>query len=305
MAFMLETALSLAKHTSAEWSSGCGDAVWGRRAFIHSLVAFSLGAQVLRAGEEKVEVDRDPRDGEQSGALVIAGGGPHTGAIDDRFLDLQKRERRHIVVIPTASARADDSAYGLPHFWRTPPEDVTVDVLHTRSEHKANDPVFCSRLDSATGVWIAGGNQGNLEFLRDTLVHTKLKQLFASGCVVGGTSAGAAFMSDQMIRKGDTTPEIGRGLGLLNQVVDMHFTPRQRRDRLLRATEETDRPGLGIDEGTALIVRRQIAEVIGAGNVHFFPSPSSKQPSLVLHAGDKLNLKTGVLERRGDGKSDP
>jgi cyanophycinase len=262
------------------------------------MIALSLGA-VLACAEDGN--DRDLDIAEESGALLIAGGGPHAGTIDERFLALQRGEKKHVVVLSTASPRAGDPNYGSSYFWRQTPEGVIVDLLHTRSVNVANDPEFCSRLDGATGVWIAGGNQEYLEFLRGTLVHEKFKKILASGGVIAGTSAGAAAMGDVMIRKGNPRPELGRGFGFIHPIIDQHFTPRNRAPRLLTAMEgNPERPGVGIDESTAIVVRCTNAEVIGAGNVHFFPSHSSKLPSLVLSEGDTIDLQSGVVERKRD-----
>jgi cyanophycinase len=98
---------------------------------------------------------------------------------------------------------------------------------------------------------------------------------YEAGAVVGGTSAGAAVMSDSMItgnqyypgmatavdsssfsRVGRRTIEIVPGLGFVhNAIVDQHFIRRQRENRLISVVLE--RPtllGVGIDEGTALEV---------------------------------------------------
>ena len=98
---------------------------------------------------------------------------------------------------------------------------------------------------------------------------------YQGGAVVGGTSAGAAIMSDSMITGdqtplndttgyyGDEYPAIARrrvqvipGLGFLhNAIVDQHFIKRERHNRLMSAVLE--RPsliGVGIDESTALEV---------------------------------------------------
>jgi cyanophycinase len=92
--------------------------------------------------------------------------------------------------------------------------------------------------------------------------------------VVGGTSAGAAVLSAVMItgteRRGafnaDTTQdwatidratvETVEGFGLLTTaIVDQHFVRRRRQNRLLSLVlERAPHLGVGIDEGTAVIV---------------------------------------------------
>jgi cyanophycinase len=131
-------------------------------------------------------------------------------------------------------------------------------------------------LDSATGIWFSGGDQARVTAaLAGTPVLRVMQRRYREGAVVGGTSAGAAIMSDSMITgnqtpPGDTTgyygdeyPAIARhrveivpGLGFLpGAIVDQHFIRRERHNRLLSAVLE--RPsllGVGIDESTALEV---------------------------------------------------
>src|SRR6266487_4557423 len=57
-----------------------------------------------------------------------------------------------------------------------------------------------SLLEGATGVFFTGGDQSRLAaILLGSPVHQKLKELYAHGAVMGGTSAGAAVMSQVMI----------------------------------------------------------------------------------------------------------
>jgi cyanophycinase len=132
------------------------------------------------------------------------------------------------------------------------------------------------RLDSATGIWFSGGDQALVTAaLAGTPVLRAMQRRYREGAAIGGTSAGAAIMSDSMITgnqtpPGDTTgyygdeyPAIARrrveivpGLGFLPEaIVDQHFIRRERHNRLLSAVLE--RPallGVGIDESAALEV---------------------------------------------------
>jgi cyanophycinase len=68
------------------------------------------------------------------------------------------------------------------------------------------------------------------------------------------------------------TPQATRladGLGLWSEViVDQHFLKRQRFNRLFSAVlDHPDKIGVGIDEGTVVIVGPDDWEVIGAGKV--------------------------------------
>src|SRR5262249_15069647 len=91
------------------------------------------------------------------GALVLVGGGGLPKAIRDYFLELAGGKRARLVVIPTASSKADTpdqlKSFG---YWRD--QDVaSVTLLHTRRREQANDPTFARPLHDATGVWLSGG----------------------------------------------------------------------------------------------------------------------------------------------------
>jgi cyanophycinase len=132
-------------------------------------------------------------------------------------------------------------------------------------------------IDGATGIWFPGGDQARLTgVLANTAAIRAIHARYRDGAVIGGTSAGAAIMSDSMITGdqfragedtsgyfGDEYPRIARraiviapGFGFLHgTIVDQHFIRRERNNRLLSVVLE--RPtliGVGIDEGTALRV---------------------------------------------------
>ena len=209
-----------------------------------------------------------PPVAELPGPLVIAGGGKLPDDVRQAFFDLAGKGDAKIVVIPTAGSDADDpdKADTFLEPWKKL-EPASVTLLHTRDRDRANDPAFVKPLADATGVWFGGGSQARIaEAYRGTLVEKELKKLHARGGVIGGTSAGAAVMSDPMIESGKDTAKTGPGLGFLpGIVVDQHFVARDRQKRLRGVI--ADHPGyvgLGIDEGTAvLVLRGRFLRVIG------------------------------------------
>ena len=101
-----------------------------------------------------------------------------------------------------------------------------------------------------------------------------MRQRWASGMPIGGTSAGASLMPDPMISYGTSavTPcsgdiDIDPGLGLLQGVlIDSHFT--HAADQPL-APAPSERPadlGIGIDEDTAMIVNGDRFQVLARGS---------------------------------------
>jgi cyanophycinase len=205
------------------------------------------------------------------GALVIVGGGGVTGGMRETFMALAGGKSAKLVVIPTASQSADrreeDAGYLEP--WRKyGPARLTL--VHTRSREKANDPEFVKPIAEATAVWFGGGDQVELvKPYRGTAVERELKALLTRGGAIGGTSAGAAVMSDVMIEGGNPRADVGRGFGFItNAVVDQHFLRRSRVNRLLGVLASRPRLiGIGIDEGTAFVLEGDKWSVIGRSYV--------------------------------------
>ena len=105
---------------------------------------------------------------------------------------------------------------------------------------------------------MGGGDQNRLaEIFVDTEVVRGLQRVLARGGIVGGTSSGAAVISDAMISGGYEEVEFGRGFALYPRAItDPHFSGRGRHGRVARAVLlRPDQIGVGVDEWTALLVR--------------------------------------------------
>ena len=207
------------------------------------------------------------------GSLVIVGGGDRPDAMMRRFVELAGGRGARIAVIPNASS--EPAATGREVVAELDSLGARAFVYHLDRTGARSETAF-RRLDSVTGIWFTGGDQGRVtEALAGTPALRAMRRRYREGAVVGGTSAGAAVMSDSMITgnqtpPGDTTgyygdeyPAIARrrvevvpGLGFLpGAIVDQHFIRRERHNRLMSAVLE--RPsllGVGIDESTALEV---------------------------------------------------
>lgn len=230
--------------------------------------------------------------GEVAGTLIIAGGG-RINHILDHFIELAGGKQAFIVLIPTASARADHPELSTTYACLKMME-IPVHILHTRDAKRANDPDFVEPLRKATGVWFTGGDQGRLiASYKNTLVEKELHRCLASGKVIGGTSAGAAVMSSVMIFGGNPAAQIGAGFGFLQRVVvDQHFQNRNRLARLLGVLgKHTDYLGLGIDERTAVVVQGTTVKVVGDANVRVCSRPGSEKENVrVMAPGDQFDL---------------
>ncbi len=208
-----------------------------------------------------------PEPAELPGPLVIAGGGKLPEAARAEFFKLAGQEKARIIVVPTASADADEvkqqDAF-LKSWQELKPESVVI--LHTRDSKTANDPTFIKPLEDATAIWFSGGDQTKLlAAYRGTLTEKAFHKLHQRGGVIGGTSAGAAVMSDLMIESGTDVAKTGPGFGFLpGFVVDQHFVARNRRPRLEGVlAANPGYVGLGIDEGTAVVINKRTLRVYG------------------------------------------
>lgn len=219
------------------------------------------------------------RVGPASGALIVAGGGRLGPEIMGRFVALAGGEDANIVVIPTAGEQDEfPSDWGGADLLRSAGARA-VTVLHTRDRAVANSEAFVAPLRDATGVWIPGGRQWRLaDAYLDTALLDELNALLARGGVIGGTSAGASIQASYMVRgavEGNTimmAPGHEEGFGFLRgAAVDQHLLARNRQDDMLEViAAHPALLGIGLDEGTAIVVQGDRAEVIGRSRAAFY-----------------------------------
>jgi cyanophycinase len=184
-----------------------------------------------------------------------------------------------VIGLTTASGNVKGSARRWRRDLRTAGiEDFTIPVVETREQ--ASDPRIVKMIEESSGVFLGGGNQIKLiSILSGTPVAEAIWSLYARGGVVGGTSAGAAALTELTLAGNEVDEEgklveqyIGPGLGLLGfrALIDTHFTQRRRLYRLFVAiADNPEIMGLGLDEDTAMVVKGEVATVVGKGGVTF------------------------------------
>ncbi|WP_373797972.1 cyanophycinase [Achromobacter insuavis] len=187
------------------------------------------------------------------------------------------------------------------------------------------DPVLIAKVAAARGVFFSGGAQA---LIVDTLqpggepseMLKAIRQVFDRGGVIAGTSAGAAIMSRMMFRDPPDNLQIlkgqwrerrdfDRGLGFVGPelFVDQHFLRRGRIGRMLPAMRALGyRVGIGVEENSAIVVKGDEIEVIGARGALLVElgdaSSDERLPYFNLRGaqlsyldrGDRHQLKTGV-----------
>jgi cyanophycinase len=213
-----------------------------------------------------------------SGFLVPIGGAEQKlrePLILGRFLYICGGRRADIVVVPTASRLADTGERYRNLFLHLGARSVEVLAVQTRRD--AARPEAAAAIRAASGVFFTGGDQMRLaRRITGTRLAEVIHEEFDRGTSVGGTSAGAAFLSERMIAygKSGSTPRadmviLASGLGLTRRfVIDQHFRQRDRLGRLLTAlSTERGTIGLGLDEDTAAFIHDGTIEVLGNGSI--------------------------------------
>ncbi|MFA7288965.1 MAG: cyanophycinase [Melioribacteraceae bacterium] len=227
------------------------------------------------------------------GNLFIIGGGNREDVVMQRFVDLAGGPDSKIVIIPIAS--------GYP---------MEAVELHTQQMQRigckhidflifdkatADDPENLKKLEGVKGIFFGGGDQN---ILTKALLGTKLLDLienvYHTGGVVGGTSAGAAVMSkimitgDELMNKDSTRSFItiqknnvqtAEGFGFVkNGIIDQHFIIRKRANRLISVLlEHPELLGIGIDEQTVAIIRPDNKlEAYGESTIMIFDAEKAK-----------------------------
>jgi cyanophycinase len=291
--------------------------------------ALPLRSAPVLAGESAPQDTAAP----PQGYAVVIGGAltQDNDAVWSRLVQLAGGPGARYVVLATASDDPERSAARIVATLRSHgavAEHVAVAPRIPGSDvaREVENPKWLEMVRGARGIYFAGGAQQRVV---DTLLPggktTPLLQaiwdVYRSGGVVAGSSAGAAIMSATMIRDAEDVmsvlkgtlrdgQEIGRGLGFVGPrlVTDQHFLRRGRIGRLLPVMVATGYTlGLGIEENTAAIVHGEQVEVIGAAGALFVNlAGTSSDASLgafnlrgarlsFLDHGDRLDLGTGAI----------
>ncbi len=250
-------------------------------------------------------------DGHERGYVVPIGGAEEkidNPEILSKFVELAGGRDARICVVPTAS-KLEDTGQRYENLFH----DLGAGQAYSlpiRERADAQDTSHLDEIESATAIFITGGNQLRLStILGGTPVAKAIRQANARGAHVGGTSAGAAIISQHMIAGGNVgiVPtedgvSLAPGMGLINTVVvDQHFNERNRLARLLSAVSYNPfLVGIGLDENTAAFIdANNVFTVVGSGAITVV-DPSDIEYSSMAEARrgaalTLLNLKVHIL----------
>ena len=266
---------------------------------------------------------QDPEYGPAKGTLVIQGGGSNEGTgIFETFVNLAGGLGAKIVVVPTAGGNRtpdgkikvyEEESVVAP--WKK--HGVTnVRMLHTHDPRVANTEDFARILRDANGVWFDGGRQWNIvDSYANTLTLREFRRVLERGGVIGGSSAGATILGEYLVRGAVASadivmtpePEHEHGFAFLRKVaIDQHINTRNRWDDIIPVIKKyPNLLGIGLSEGTAIVVTGDRFEVIGKWKVAIHDNTHVYQPwekpYYVLSAGDVYNMKTRNIEKHGTG----
>ncbi len=265
-----------------------------------------------------------PSFAQSKGHLVIIGG-VHIDETSRKFVELAGGENARIIIIPNAGSNpVKNSELHKKEF-----EELGAKadyLLFTKETADADSNL--NKIKWANAVYFLGGDQSDLT--RD-MIGTKLLQkvydIYNNGGVVGGSSAGAAVMSEVMITGNellnpDSTSafvsikrgniETSKGFGFIkNAIIDQHFLKRKRHNRLITLVcEHPHLLGIAIDEATAIVVNPdETFEVIGNNQVLVYDPTEALDiredkngnfgiTGMKMHlliSGDKFDLKSRAV----------
>jgi len=272
-------------------------------------LAFAIGLSVPGHAQETTEY------GPMNGTLIIVGGGSMNGTgIMERFIELGGgAEEGRFVIVPTAGGNLDregnlrvyDEERVLTS-WRDRGV-LNVSMLHTHDPAIADTEEFVAELQQATAVWFNGGRQWNIvDSYAGTRAYDEFHKVLERGGVIAGSSAGATIQGEYLVR-GDTegsqivmTDEENHQLGfefLRKSAIDQHINARNRWDDIIPVIEQQpELLGIGLSEGTAIIVTGDTFEVMGKWMVAVHDNTRAYQPwekpYFVLAPGDFYDMKT-------------
>lgn len=270
---------------------------------------------------------QEPEYGPPKGTLVIQGGGSDVDTgIWETFMNKAGGLNAKVIVVPTAGGNKNpDGSIKVYNedqvLARWKKQGATnVHMLHTADPKVADTEAFAAVLRDAKGVWFDGGRQWNcVDSYANTLTLKEFHNVLARGGVIGGSSAGATIQGDYLVRGAvagseivmTPEPEHEHGFAFLRKVaIDQHINTRNRWDDLIPVIKKYPQMlGIGLSEGTAIVVTGDRFEVIGKWKVAIHDNTRVYQPwekpYYVLSPGDVYNMKTRKIEKYGNGSPVP
>ncbi len=188
---------------------------------------------------------------EKEGTIVLVGGGEIPPEIKAYVQQFSKDNGNKLLIVTAASSYPAVQEEQIS-YWQS--DDVDISIAHSSKDF--------SKFSGHRSVWFSGGDQKKLyETFKDTTIKSYLEELYTSGGLIGGTSAGCSYIGEVMPYEESSM----YGIGLLkNTVIDQHFQKRNRFNRLQKiVSEKNNFFGIGIDENSGIIIRNSTIKNFG------------------------------------------
>jgi len=214
-----------------------------------------------------------------------------------RFVQIAGGEQSEILLMTVATNEVDETVKEYRKvFRRQGARHIKAFDVSAREDTTSKRGL--TLIENATGIFFSGGDQLDItSLLGGTKMLGLLQDRHCQGCVIAGTSAGAAMMSSSMLISGkpEESPrfgnvEIGPGLSFIRgTIIDTHFSQRGRCGRLMTAVAHYPQDiGIGIDEDTAILVNETQFTVLGSGSV------------IIVDGGPMTHTNLNELEEHGE-----
>ena len=257
---------------------------------MRNYLPFIVALAILASCSEIINNQEDLK--EAKGSLFIIGGGSRPTEMVNRIIDESGlRKSGYAIILPMSSSVPDSAIiWASEQFIQNGIEQITGFNFLPGGDIPLH---WIDSLKNASLIYISGGDQNRfMSIAGGTAIEDAIHHAWQNGAMIAGTSAGAAVMSEKMITGNELrypeysatfrtieseNLEIGRGLGFITTaIIDQHFIWRSRHNRLFSAVmEHPDMLGIGIDESTAILVRGNMAEVVGVAQVLVFRNPDA------------------------------
>jgi cyanophycinase len=266
-----------------------------------------------------------PEYGPAKGTLVIVGGGATEGTgIMEKFIEIAGGPDAKFIVVPTAGGNRNQAGELIKYEeqqiiggWLKRGVK-SVKMLHTHDPKVADTEEFVKDLRAADAVWFNGGRQWNIvDSYAGTLTYREFHKVLERGGVIGGSSAGATIQGHYLVRGDTSGPNVMMTEEKTHQfafdflrksAIDQHINARNRWDDLIPVIKKyPELLGIGLSEGTAIIVKGDQFEVMGKWKVAVHDNTRLYQPwekpYFVLGAGDAYDMKARKIIKYADGTS--
>jgi cyanophycinase len=241
------------------------------------------------------------------GSLIIIGGNENKEGHKPILEELASRVGHGKLVVATFASEEPEEQW---QQYRKVFSELGVRRIAHIDARSRNELIAEPKIDvaeDATVMFFAGGDQLKITSrFGGTPLCELVRQLYADGATIAGTSSGASVMSETMLVAGDggeshtggSSLRMAPGLGFIpGVIIDQHFAERGRIGRLLGAVAQNPRLlGVGIDEDTAIAFSgHRKFRVLGSGAVYIVDGRNLTYTDVAEDAGDTTSIHNLTL----------